>query len=337
MRVTCPDCRTKWNLPRPLVGATLIDCVACGWQFTARPPGPKTVHPEQPLQEKQPNSIRIIPGPVKPVVLAPWYSHIRNDAPHVTPLNSLPLARPVRAPDQDAPPVAAGSIPVAQLLSSGDDGEVSVAQPIGKVDDTDSSTAQPRPKKRKRFRKKQVRNTGEDSSSWGVKIAAGVMMLLIMAVIGAVFGVGKLGFLKSNKIVEFNDKVVDLVNRVGTDIERSIVFDINQSKVKEVHRKLSAALQELNGLSVPAEGREFHQATARFMERLDRFFSSDLTELSRQASSGRELLGGRSIEQMLREIEALEDGVIRAQQEMARKNNFELTNSPYATFRRRSW
>jgi len=196
---------------------------------------------------------------------------------------------------------------------------------------TESPVSEPKKKKKlKRFKKKRVvsdDSSGNATSELGFRLAASVIILIVALIAGATMGVGKFGFLKSNAIGDFNDKVVTLLQNHTTHIDKRIVFAMDQDRIQKTRSSLSRGVEELNSFTVPSEAREFHQAAVRFLQRLERVFSTDLAHVTRESQRHINPQGFYNDDMMrlLQELSALEDNLIRAQEEMARRNNFTLS------------
>lgn len=330
------------SLPQPVVEVTLLECAGCLQQFMAHPPQDQVLRPivlaSKSAQHQPIAAPRSSTRAVKPIVLPPRSK--QRQVPYTPPpVQSTP---PDEAPVYAAPP--ASRRPVQYVPPPQE--AIPIVEPYLTSEDDDSSAppvTTPRKKKPKRFKKKkQFRaDSSEESSDLGTRIGAAILLLIIMVIIGAVSGVGRFGWLKSNRIVDFNDKVVSILDKTTVNMTSEAAWAWNEVFIRRVSLKIKPGIQELTALSVPSEGNEFHQAALRFLQRLDALFSHELIQLSQQAPQGdrrqMERHAEQQMERLVAELTALEDAVIKAQADMARRNGFELSDSPNSTLRRRRW
>lgn len=311
-------------LPHAVVEATLMECAGCLQRFMAQPP----------LDE----------------VLRPIVVSKKLIAPHPAPASRavVPIVLPPRSKQRQA---VSYSLPVqeqpreqepiyeAQLLPESQPPAEPYYSTLPDVNPEPSVSVPRKKKKPKRFKKKLRghSDSSDETSDFGLRLGAGILMFIIMVVIGAVFGVGKFGWIKSNRIVDFNDKVVAILDRATIHITHESAWARSEEGIRLIHAKMKPSVQELAALSVPSEGREFHQAALRYLQRLDRFIGNDLVQLVRQSASGNNPQLEQQMQRLADEVSALEDAVIQAQAEMARRNHFELTGVPSSTIRRRRW
>ncbi len=333
MHVQCPACQSTLALPQAIAVPTLIECTGCGHCFTAEPPRNETLQPVLLAKRNTARQKAAAIGPMTPIILPP-----RGQQPKSPTGHSYSVV-PTAVPDvnyepysvQSQPPPPQVDIPVTVL----DDDPV-----VETYASSQQATVDPPKKKKKpkRFKKKVVDDSSDDtSSSFGAQLLYGLVVLGIMVVVGAVFGVGKFGWIKTNGLGQFNDKVVAIVERAGRVIERESFMTWKDSNSRSVHNNITAAIQELRNLSVPSEGREFHQAALQFLQRLDQVFTSEVSALAQMAASGNRKQAEQRADQLFKELEQLEDNVIRVQAEMAKRNNIQLGGSDGSNYRRRPW
>lgn len=331
MHVQCSACQSTLELPQAIAVPTLIECTGCGHCFTAEPPRNETL---QPVLIAKRNSARQKAGAIgamTPIILPPRGQQPKSPTGHsyTVALTVEPAVTYQAYTVHSQPPPLQVDVPVTVL----DD------DPVVETYASSQQIDPPKKKKKpKRFKKKVVDDSSDDtSSSFGAQLVYGLVILGIMVVVGAVFGVGKFGWIKTNGLGQFNDKVVAIVERAGRAIEREVFISWNDRKSQSVHRQVTAALQELGNLSVPSEGKEFHQAAMQFLQRLDQVFTSEVNALAQMAASGNRKQAEQRAEQLFNELERMEDNVIRVQAEMAKRNNIQLGGSDGSNYRRRPW
>jgi hypothetical protein len=333
MHVQCSACQSTLALPQAIAVPTLIECTGCGHCFTAEPPRNETLRPVLIAKRNTARQKAAAAGPMTPIILPPRGQKSKATTNHS--YSVIPTAVPAVTYEaysvQSQPPPPQVEVPVTVL----DDDPVVETYTSSHV-----PTAEPPKKKKKpkRFKKKVVDDSSDDtSSSFGAQLVYGLVVLGIMVVVGAVFGVGKFGWIKTNGLGQFNDKVVAIVERAGRALERESFITWNDANAQSVHRQVTAALQELRNLSVPSEGREFHQAAMQFLQRLDQVFTNEVSAIARMVASGNQRQAEQRAEQLFNELERMEDNVIRVQAEMAKRNNIQLDGANGSNFRRRPW
>ncbi len=72
MRITCPNCASEYNLPKPLAAGRLVRCAKCAQQWAPVPLVPESLPPPatQPLPSPDPEALPPMPAMV-PMVPPP--------------------------------------------------------------------------------------------------------------------------------------------------------------------------------------------------------------------------------------------------------------------------
>ena len=238
MRVQCPSCQITLQLPRPPAGRGFSVPPAAP-QFGVRVPAPQPVHVPVTVQPQPAAGTA-----VRPVVLPPTPTVRRPAADTAVASGSTFHSPTPRAICPDATvPVTVTEIPEAIVEEPGETAEA----PFRKK------------KKKKKFR----RSSGGGSGFWtspGAKLIIAGMFLALVVGAGYFFGIGKLGFLRGRTLVQFNDEIVTIVNRLESSGER---FQANAGgnpmqalqSLGPLRNDISNALAEVRKISPPTKAR----------------------------------------------------------------------------------
>jgi len=238
------------------------------------------------------------PAALKPVVLP--------QAPGATP---RPAARPAKGRE----------IPEAVLPGA-------VAEGVGTAD------APPRLKRKKRKRLKRARSR---SNTW-VKLAAALAIaVVVLGIVG--FILWNSGLFRTRSLTEFNNEMVGILTRMGQageSMRQQEGFRDNPAQLLQqldrVGGLVSSVLADVKRIDPPPEGAAFYAASAHLLERLERFFKTDLKNAVTLASQGKQVEAAQTVISTVTEIQQLETAMVSAQHEFARQHGIQLIEKPFA-------
>jgi predicted Zn finger-like uncharacterized protein len=207
---------------------------------------------------------------------------------------------------------------------------VAVTEVPGSVAESEAPVATVKKKKKKKFKKK---SGGFLKSTAGTFILSAVILGVVVT--GGVILAVQTGLFSGRSLVQFNDELVGIVNRLEKSGDQLLQQGGGRSnpaqalqQIDVVRTSVANALSDAKKISPPREGEAFHGAVVQFLERLERFFGTDIKQAISLASNGQQKQAMQMLVNAMTDLEQLQTSYINAQQQFARKHGLRLLEKP---------